>query len=114
MWATLVTVFAALNGAVTFFKSMFGKSSSSTTAGVEDANTQAVTTLNRTGKVETDTARQAQASIDKGNQDATETAADRHDQLAAAHGLRARAAVLEATRNDGEGSGADATSRAGR
>lgn len=85
----IVDIFAAIFGAI---KGLMSKKKD------EDPVSAAVGTLNKTGAVEADEARTAQASIDEGNQHAQDVAADRHEQLAAAHGLSERAHVLDATR----------------
>jgi hypothetical protein len=105
----IATIVSILNGGVTFIKSIFGKSSAAPSPEAEV--TQAVQTLNKTAAVEADAARQAQQSIDAGDQHAQDVADSRHEQLAAAAGLRARAAVLEASRDDSAAGGADTGTR---
>lgn len=100
-WATLATVFAALNGGYNFLMSLFGKKKDATAGGIEDANTVAVATENKIGKTTAEVSRTTQQDIDRETQVANDVAADRHSQLAAASGLRARAQVLDATRDAG-------------
>jgi len=100
-WSLMAAVMSTLNGAYNLFKALFGKKE---TVSVEDANTQAVATENKIGKVTADISRDTQTRIDNATEVANANAADRRSQLNAAHGLRARAAVLDATRDSADSS----------
>lgn len=73
MWATLGTVFVALNGALTFIKGLFGFGTSTKTE-----NTQAVETANKVGADTSDTARATRAQI---NQDEAANASATNDTV---------------------------------
>ncbi|WP_244832404.1 hypothetical protein [Caballeronia sp. TF1N1] len=97
-WSIAAAMMSALNGAYNLFKALFGKKDP-TAGGIEDANTHAVATMNKIEKTSSEATRDSQQGVANEVQTADDVAADRHSQLAAAHGLRARAAVLEATRD---------------
>ena len=96
----LIKLFSLITGGSLAWKALFGKTP--TAAGTEDANTQAVAIENKLGAQSADVSRNAQMEIDYADQDSGQIATDRHAQLAAANGLRARAEALNASRDSAD------------